>query len=92
MTLLVFFLVLFASILHAGWNFAAKKAAGDLSVMWLGICLASGLSWPFAAIVWQPEHQPSPASTSSPRVCSMPAILVPWPKPIALATFRSSIP
>ncbi len=62
MTLLVFFLVLFASILHAGWNFAAKKAAGDLSVMWLGICLASGLSWPFAAIVWQPEHGSAVAS------------------------------
>ncbi len=38
------------------WNFAAKKVAGNLSVLWLGICAASVLSWPFALRMYRPEE------------------------------------
>ena len=54
MTFLVFSIVLLAASLHALWNFAAKRVAGHLSAMWLGICLASILSWPCAILVYQP--------------------------------------
>jgi drug/metabolite transporter (DMT)-like permease len=54
MTFLVFFVVLLAATLHALWNFAAKRVTGNLSVIWLGVCLASVLSWPFALLVYQP--------------------------------------
>ncbi len=56
MTLLVFALVLLASTLHASWNFAAKRVAGDLGVMWLGICVASVVSWSWALAVHQPAE------------------------------------
>lgn len=52
MSLMVFGVVLLAATLHALWNFAAKKVAGDLSTMWLGVCLASVVSWPFALLVY----------------------------------------
>jgi uncharacterized membrane protein len=55
MTFVAFFLVLFAAILHALWNFAAKKAAGNLGALWLGLCLGAGLSWPFA--LWVAPRQ-----------------------------------
>jgi uncharacterized membrane protein len=54
MTFLAFFIVLLAATLHALWNFAAKRIAGHLSAMWLGICLASILSWPCALLLYQP--------------------------------------
>lgn len=57
MTLDVFVLVLIAAVLHALWNFAARKAAGNLGVLWLGSCLASVVCLPFALFV-----QPSAAS------------------------------
>ena len=53
MTILVFVLVIIAAGLHAGWNFAAKKVTGNLSVIWLGLCLASMLTWPGALLVYQ---------------------------------------
>lgn len=56
MTLLVFFMVLLAATLHALWNFVAKQSTENLSVMWLGICLASVLSWPWALLVSHAER------------------------------------
>ena len=55
MTGFTFGLVLLAATLHALWNFAAKKVSGNLSVLWLGLCMASMLSWPFAISVYRPE-------------------------------------
>ncbi len=40
MTFLVFLVVILAAILHAVWNFAAKRAAGNLGAVWLGAVLS----------------------------------------------------
>lgn len=56
MTGLVFGMVLLSATLHALWNFAAKKVSGNLSVLWLGLCVASVLSWPFAISVYRAEE------------------------------------
>jgi uncharacterized membrane protein len=53
MSFLVFFVVLLSTLLHAGWNFAAKRAAGHLGAVWLGVCFAAVLSWPGALWVQQ---------------------------------------
>jgi uncharacterized membrane protein len=37
MTLSVFLLVLFSAFCHATWNFAARKVAGNLMAIWLGL-------------------------------------------------------
>jgi drug/metabolite transporter (DMT)-like permease len=37
MTLYIFLLVLFSAFCHATWNFAARKAAGNLMAVWLGL-------------------------------------------------------
>ncbi len=42
-------IVLAAAGLHAAWNFAARKARGDVVVIWLSVGLAALLSLPFAA-------------------------------------------
>src|SRR5215470_10006746 len=55
MTLLVFAIVLLAATLHAFWNFAAKKVSGNLGALWLGLCLASVLSWPWALLLQRTE-------------------------------------
>ena len=55
MTGLTFAMVLVAATFHALWNFAAKKVSGNLSVLWLGLCAASVLSWPFALSVYRAE-------------------------------------
>jgi drug/metabolite transporter (DMT)-like permease len=55
MTGLTFAMVLVAAAFHALWNFAAKKVSGNLSVLWLGLCTASVLSWPFAFSVYRTE-------------------------------------
>ena len=47
MTLQVFGMVLIAAVLHALWNFAARKAAGNLGVLWLGVWVASAICLPF---------------------------------------------
>jgi drug/metabolite transporter (DMT)-like permease len=44
----IFSVVLIAALLHALWNFAARSARGNLSVLWLGIALASVCCLPFA--------------------------------------------
>ena len=56
MSFAVFGLVLLAATLHAVWNLAAKRVAGDLATVWLGLCLGAVLSWPGAALAqqWQP--------------------------------------
>jgi len=41
MSLKVFLLVLLAAVLHASWNYAARKAQGDVQVIWLGLWAAS---------------------------------------------------
>src|SRR5262245_19716313 len=48
MTFFVFIVVLLSATLHAGWNVAAKRAAGNMGALWLGLCLAAVLSWPWA--------------------------------------------
>ncbi len=56
MTLLLFSLVLLSATLHATWNLAAKKAAGNPGAVWLGVCLAAVVSWPWA--IW--AHRAAP--------------------------------
>jgi len=56
MTFVVFLMVLLAATLHAGWNFAAKRAAGNLAALWLGVCLGAVLSWPGAVLAHQVEQ------------------------------------
>jgi uncharacterized membrane protein len=46
----IFLMVLVAALLHALWNFAARSARGNLSVLWLGIGLAAVVSLPFALV------------------------------------------
>ena len=55
MTGFAFAIVLVAATFHALWNFAAKKVSGNLAVLWLGLCLASILSWPLAFSVYRAE-------------------------------------
>jgi drug/metabolite transporter (DMT)-like permease len=54
MNLTAFALVVAAACLHALWNLAAKRVAGNLGVLWLGLCLAGGALAPFALYdAWQ---------------------------------------
>ena len=46
MTSLVFLLVLISAIFHASWNFAARKAVGNLAVVWLGLWLGCAFIFP----------------------------------------------
>jgi len=46
MSVNVFLLVLVAAVLHASWNYAARKAEGNLRVVWLGLCAATLFSLP----------------------------------------------
>ena len=46
-------LVLLSAVLHASWNFAVRRAAGDLLVVWLGWLAATLLYTPFALwLIW----------------------------------------
>ncbi len=47
MPLFAFLLVILAATLHALWNFAAKKVSGNLSVIWIGLVLATIVIIPF---------------------------------------------
>ena len=49
MSIEAFILVLVAAAGHAAWNFAARKAAGDLVVIWLALWLAAIACAPAAA-------------------------------------------
>ena len=48
MTLYVFLLVLISAFSHAAWNFAARKAAGNLMAVWLGLWLGCAVISPGA--------------------------------------------
>ena len=50
MTFNVFLLVLLSALLHALWNFAARKITGTLSVMWLGGWLACLMIFPLVLL------------------------------------------
>jgi len=47
MPLFAFLLVILAATLHALWNFATKKVSGNLSVIWIGLVLATIAIIPF---------------------------------------------
>lgn len=47
MPLLAFLLIILAAVLHALWNFTAKKASGNLSVIWIGLLIATFVLIPF---------------------------------------------
>jgi drug/metabolite transporter (DMT)-like permease len=47
MPLAAFLLIILAAALHALWNFAAKKASGNLSVIWIGLAMATIAIIPF---------------------------------------------
>ncbi len=47
----VFALVLAAAVVHALWNFAARKVAGNVGVLWLSVWTAGLLCLPFAVHV-----------------------------------------
>ena len=48
MTLFAFLLVVISAVSHALWNFASKKVAGNLSILWIGIIIGNILVFPFA--------------------------------------------
>jgi uncharacterized membrane protein len=48
MTLSIFLLVIFSAFCHATWNFAARKAAGNLMAIWLGLWIGCAVMLPGA--------------------------------------------
>jgi len=48
MTVYVFLLVLISAFSHAAWNFAARKAAGNLMAIWLGLWVGCAVISPGA--------------------------------------------
>jgi drug/metabolite transporter (DMT)-like permease len=48
MTPYVFLLVIFSALCHATWNFAARKAAGNLMAIWLGLWIGCAVILPGA--------------------------------------------
>lgn len=57
---LAFALVLASALLHAGWNFAMKRAAGDLPTVRAGLALAAFAAAPFG-IYYLARHPPPAA-------------------------------
>ncbi len=55
MPLFAFLLIILAAALHALWNFAAKKADGNLSVIWIGLAMAAIAIIPFLFLL-SPEQ------------------------------------
>lgn len=51
-----FLLVTLAAVIHALWNFAAKKASGDFAVIWIGLVMASVAFAPLV-LVLTPEQR-----------------------------------
>jgi uncharacterized membrane protein len=47
----VFGILIFAALLHALWNFVAKKISGNLAVIWMGLCGSSLLLIPVALVL-----------------------------------------
>jgi len=52
MTAEVWSLVLTAAVGHAIWNFAARKVAGDMAILWLSFGLGMLIMIPISAYVW----------------------------------------
>ncbi len=53
MALGLFALILLAALLHAGWNFFAKRSGGSLTVLWLGAAVSTLATLPVAvAVQW----------------------------------------
>jgi uncharacterized membrane protein len=46
MTVYIFLLVIFSAFCHATWNFAARKAAGNLMAIWLGLWIGCAIILP----------------------------------------------
>jgi len=44
-------LILLAAVLHAGWNFFAKRSGGSLTVLWLGAAISTVATLP-VAVAW----------------------------------------
>lgn len=55
MSLTLLSLILFAAVLHATWNFFAKRSGGGLTVLWLGAAISTAATIP-AAIIAQWGH------------------------------------
>jgi uncharacterized membrane protein len=58
MTPHVFLLVIFSAFCHATWNFAARKAAGNLMAIWLGLWIGCAVILPVAigVIIYSGVH------------------------------------
>lgn len=50
MSLTLLSLILFAAVLHATWNFFAKRSGGGLTVLWLGAAISTVATIPAAVI------------------------------------------
>lgn len=50
MSLTLLSLILFAAVLHATWNFFAKRSGGGLAVLWLGAAISTIATLPAAII------------------------------------------
>lgn len=55
MPLIPFLLTITAAVLHALWNFAAKKASGNLGIIWTGLLIATMMLFPFLFLL-SPEE------------------------------------
>lgn len=56
MSLTAFLLVILAAFLHALWNFTAKKASGNLYVVFIGLLMACVVFLPFFLIYFSLDH------------------------------------
>jgi drug/metabolite transporter (DMT)-like permease len=50
MSLTLLSLILFAAVLHATWNFFAKRSGGGLTVLWLGAAISTVATIPAAVV------------------------------------------
>ncbi|MEE2658278.1 MAG: EamA family transporter [Candidatus Latescibacterota bacterium] len=48
----LFAIVIGAAFCHAGWNFAARRAAGNLAVLWWGCCAGAVAMAPLSWLAW----------------------------------------
>ena len=65
MTSTVFLLVLVSAISHAAWNFAARKAVGNLVAIWLGLWLGSAIIFPVVIGIIAYQGLPDTVSVES---------------------------
>ena len=55
MTTLLVLMILGSALLHAAWNFFAKRSGGNLIVMWTGTALSFMVTLPFALFLIREE-------------------------------------